>query len=154
MRAQLGEARSLPPADGSVDIVLLIGPLYHLVEADERATAPRKASRVVRPGGVVLAEVITRHAWIRDATRGFGCPPPPGNAPNTHLRTDGEGILSFRPAGTYAVLHAVPPALALPAPSGWMDGGAAKGAGHGGDRRVLRIHSSTPAELVFKPPPR
>ncbi len=68
-RAQLGEARRLPVADQAADIVLLMGPLYHLVEPDDRAAALREASRVLRPGGTVLVEVITRHAWVLDATR-------------------------------------------------------------------------------------
>ncbi|WP_308301391.1 class I SAM-dependent methyltransferase [Frankia sp. Mgl5] len=68
-RAQRGEARSLPVADQAADVVLLMGPLYHLVQADERAAALREASRVLRPGGAVLVEVITRHAWVLDATK-------------------------------------------------------------------------------------
>jgi len=65
---QQAEARHLPLADGSVDAALLMGPLYHLVERGDRLAALREAARILRPGGHILAEVITRHAWVMDAT--------------------------------------------------------------------------------------
>jgi len=34
--AQIGDARALPVASKSVDVVLLLGPLYHLIEAVDR----------------------------------------------------------------------------------------------------------------------
>lgn len=68
-RAELGEARRLPVADQTVDVVLLMGPLYHLVQQDDRVAALREAARVLRPGGEVLVEVIARHAWVLDATK-------------------------------------------------------------------------------------
>ena len=69
-RAQcvLGDARSLDLRDASFDAVLLMGPLYHLPDPEHRATALREALRVLRPGGRLIAEVITRHAWVLDAT--------------------------------------------------------------------------------------
>jgi SAM-dependent methyltransferase len=66
--ACLGQADELPAADGSVDAVLLMGPLYHLFDRDDRLAALAEARRVLRPGGRLLAEVITRHAWLLDAT--------------------------------------------------------------------------------------
>ena len=64
-----GDARELPASDGTFDAVLMMGPLYHLVNADDRHVALNEARRVLRPGGVILAEVITRFAWVLDATR-------------------------------------------------------------------------------------
>lgn len=57
------------PADFNqqFDAVLLLGPLYHLLTADERLTAVREARRVLRPGGSVFASFITRFAPLRDA---------------------------------------------------------------------------------------
>ncbi|WP_030435603.1 class I SAM-dependent methyltransferase [Actinoplanes subtropicus] len=66
--AVLGEARALPLPGAAVDVVLLMGPLYHLVEPADRVAALVEARRVLRPGGLLLAEVITRHAGVMDAT--------------------------------------------------------------------------------------
>ncbi|MBF6327679.1 class I SAM-dependent methyltransferase [Nocardia transvalensis] len=59
---QVGDARELPFHDRSADGVLLLGPLYHLVDRDERLRALREAHRVLRPGGVLLAAAISRFA--------------------------------------------------------------------------------------------
>lgn len=68
-RVEQGEARALPVPDASVDGVLLMGPLYHLIDRADRIAALREAIRVLRPGGVLLGEVIARHAWVLDATK-------------------------------------------------------------------------------------
>jgi SAM-dependent methyltransferase len=65
---QLADARALPLADASCEAALLMGPLYHLTLAEERHRALTEARRVLRPGGVLLAEIICRHAWLIDAT--------------------------------------------------------------------------------------
>jgi SAM-dependent methyltransferase len=67
--ASVGDARALPHADGSADAVLLLGPLYHLVDAADRATALAEAHRVLRPGGVLLAAAISRFASALDGVR-------------------------------------------------------------------------------------
>lgn len=64
--AALGDARRLEQADASYDAALLLGPLYHLTEREDRIVALREARRVVRPGGVVMAAVISRHAPLLD----------------------------------------------------------------------------------------
>lgn len=58
--AQIGDARELPFTDDSADAVLLFGPLYHLVSAEDRRTALDEAHRVLRPGGIVFAQGISR----------------------------------------------------------------------------------------------
>ncbi|MEU6753100.1 class I SAM-dependent methyltransferase [Spirillospora sp. NPDC046719] len=67
--ARLGDARDLPVTDASADAVLLLGPLYHLVERADRVRALREAARAVRPGGVVAAATIGRHAALHDMLR-------------------------------------------------------------------------------------
>jgi SAM-dependent methyltransferase len=65
----VGDARSLDRHDGSTDAVLLLGPLYHLTDRTERLAAWREASRVLRPGGVVVAAAISRFASALDGLR-------------------------------------------------------------------------------------
>ncbi len=62
----LGDARSLDESDESADAVLLLGPLYHLVERAERLQALSEARRVLRPGGICFAAAISRFASLFD----------------------------------------------------------------------------------------
>ena len=62
-----GDARSLPAEDRSADVVLLLGPLYHLIERAERLAALAEARRVLRPGGVLVAAAISRHASLLES---------------------------------------------------------------------------------------
>ncbi|MER7168885.1 class I SAM-dependent methyltransferase, partial [Micromonospora sp. NPDC000207] len=48
------------------DAVLLLGPLYHLLERADRVTAWREAARVVSAGGVVVGATINRFASLFD----------------------------------------------------------------------------------------
>ena len=64
--AEVGDARNLPAADASADVVLLLGPLYHLTDRDDRVLALTEAGRVVRPGGLVFVAAITRFASLLD----------------------------------------------------------------------------------------
>ncbi|MDQ3822221.1 MAG: class I SAM-dependent methyltransferase [Actinomycetota bacterium] len=64
--AELGDARRLANEDASVDVVLLLGPLYHLTERDDRLLALAEARRVVRPGGLVAVAAISRFASLLD----------------------------------------------------------------------------------------
>jgi SAM-dependent methyltransferase len=63
---QQGDARDLPFAAAVADAVLMLGPLYHLTEAADRARALREALRVLRPGGVLAAAAIMRFASTLD----------------------------------------------------------------------------------------
>ncbi|MFI5615481.1 class I SAM-dependent methyltransferase [Amycolatopsis sp. NPDC051903] len=67
--AEVGDARELPVEDASADAVLLLGPLYHLVEAADRARALAEAHRVLRPGGRLFAAAISRFASALDGLR-------------------------------------------------------------------------------------
>lgn len=67
--ARVGDARHLPFATESADIVLLLGPLYHLTEAADRASALREALRVLRRGGLLIAAGISRFASTCDGLR-------------------------------------------------------------------------------------
>jgi SAM-dependent methyltransferase len=70
--ATVGDARELDHADDGVDALLMLGPLYHLTEACERARALVEARRVLRPGGPMLAAAISRFASALDGLgKGF-----------------------------------------------------------------------------------
>jgi len=59
---ELGDARHLSWPDASADIVLFLGPLYHLTGSADRVLALREAQRVLRPGGLLFAAAICRFA--------------------------------------------------------------------------------------------
>jgi SAM-dependent methyltransferase len=67
--AALGDARGLEQADSSSDVVLLLGPLYHLTERADRVRALTEARRVVRPDGLVAAAAISRLASLLDGLK-------------------------------------------------------------------------------------
>jgi SAM-dependent methyltransferase len=103
--ARLGDARALDLPDRSADAVLLMGPLYHLVDRADRLQAWREAARVVRPDGVVVAAVISRFAAVLDGVarelslrEGFRA---------QALRSVGTGVLSPQAGGgfTTAFFH-------------------------------------------------
>ena len=70
--AEVGGARRLRQADASVDAVLLLGPLYHLVGRAERIAVLAEARRVLRPGGVLLAAAIGRFMAVLDWAQSGG----------------------------------------------------------------------------------
>ncbi len=65
----VGDARALPVPDASVEVVLLLGPLYHLAERADRVSAWREAARAVVPGGLVAGGAISRFASLLDGLR-------------------------------------------------------------------------------------
>jgi ubiquinone/menaquinone biosynthesis C-methylase UbiE len=65
-----GDARALPQEDGAFGAVLLLGPLYHLPERDDRRRALVEARRVLAAGGTLFAAAISRFASLFDGLRG------------------------------------------------------------------------------------
>jgi ubiquinone/menaquinone biosynthesis C-methylase UbiE len=67
-----GDARELDVSGKTADAVLLLGPLYHLVERSDRLQALREAWRILKPGGILFAACISRFASLIDGlSRGF-----------------------------------------------------------------------------------
>ncbi len=62
----VGDARDLAFGDAWADVVLMLGPLYHLTERQDRLTALREARRVLKEGGLMVAAVISRYASMLD----------------------------------------------------------------------------------------
>ena len=63
----LGDARALRFSSESADAVLLLGPLYHLIDKSERLLALGEAYRVLRSGGLIIAAGISRFASMLDS---------------------------------------------------------------------------------------
>jgi ubiquinone/menaquinone biosynthesis C-methylase UbiE len=53
----------------SVDLVLLLGPLYHLQSLAERQSSVLESARILKPGGTLVAAGINRLAYLRDLLR-------------------------------------------------------------------------------------
>ena len=66
LSVRMGDARAVDMPDSTADAVLLLGPLYHLVEAADRRLALREAGRVLKPGGCLFAAGISRFASTLD----------------------------------------------------------------------------------------
>jgi len=64
--ATVGDARKLPQEDQTADTVLLLGPLYHLLERQHRMRALSEAYRVLKPGGLLFAACISRFSSLLD----------------------------------------------------------------------------------------
>jgi ubiquinone/menaquinone biosynthesis C-methylase UbiE len=62
----IGDARALNRSDGSADVVLLLGPLYHITDTQGRLRALQEAYRVLVPGGLLFAAGISRCASVLD----------------------------------------------------------------------------------------
>lgn len=57
--AAVADARRIPRPDESADAILLFGPLYHIVEAEERRKCLAECLRLLRPGGKLFTANIT-----------------------------------------------------------------------------------------------
>lgn len=57
----------IPLANDSYDAVLLLGPLYHLLEEPERKEAVENALRLAKPqGGLIFCAFVSKEAHLRD----------------------------------------------------------------------------------------
>jgi len=67
---QVGDARDLHmfPNDFA-DVVLIFGPLYHILEASERKRALAEGLRICKSGGILIAAAISRFASVCDGMK-------------------------------------------------------------------------------------
>jgi ubiquinone/menaquinone biosynthesis C-methylase UbiE len=70
--ATVGDARNLKFAGKVADVVLFLGPLYHLAKRRDRMKSLSEAHRTLKPGGLLFAAGISRFASAFDGLfRGF-----------------------------------------------------------------------------------
>lgn len=62
----VGDATNLPLPAESFDLVLLMGPLYHLTEKTDRVKAIKEAGNILKPGGTLISAIISRYASVMD----------------------------------------------------------------------------------------
>ena len=62
----VADARSLPQPDAFADMVLVMGPLYHLPEVADRRAALKEARRVLKASGQLVVAAISRYASALD----------------------------------------------------------------------------------------
>ena len=61
---ECADAKSLPYSDEEFDLVLVMGPLYHMQNAEDRLQCLNEAYRVLKKGGTIICESISRYANI------------------------------------------------------------------------------------------
>lgn len=70
--AETGDARSINKPDESADVVLLMGPLYHLQNEYDRNIALSEAYRVLKKGGLLFATGISKFSSTTWALSVYG----------------------------------------------------------------------------------
>lgn len=58
---EVGDARNINKSNESADIVLFMGPMYHLIDINDRFNALNEAKRVLKKGGFLFCAGITRY---------------------------------------------------------------------------------------------
>jgi SAM-dependent methyltransferase len=102
---EVAEARDVPREDDCADVVLLLGPLYHLVEVADRRAALEEAFRLLRPGGVLVAAAVSRFAWPMDAYRQQLASDPTIHDSITYSLQTGQSVAEPGPASFWAYFH-------------------------------------------------
>lgn len=70
--AETGDARHINRPDESADVVLLMGPLYHLRDREGRLQSLRESLRVLKGGGLLVAAGISKFSSMTWALSVYG----------------------------------------------------------------------------------
>lgn len=70
--AEVCDARSIPREDESADLVLLMGPLYHLQSPDDRQKVIAEAYRVLKKDGILVSAGISKFSCTTWAISTYG----------------------------------------------------------------------------------
>ena len=71
-KAEVGNARNIDKPDDSADVVLLMGPLYHLQDRSDRKKVLGEAHRVLKKGGLLIAAGISKFSTATWALSTYG----------------------------------------------------------------------------------
>ncbi len=63
----IGDARHIEREGQCADVILLLGPLYHLISQSDRSKALKESYRLLKPGGTLFAVGISRFASFMDS---------------------------------------------------------------------------------------
>lgn len=66
-----GNALELGEYEQKYDVILLMGPLYHLIKEDDRRLALESALRLLKSGGIIFIAFISKYAPIQDSLLHF-----------------------------------------------------------------------------------
>ena len=65
----IGDACDISFDENTYDMVLLMGPLYHLVNREDRIKALKESYRVIKTDGILIVSAISRYAALFDGYR-------------------------------------------------------------------------------------
>lgn len=68
VKIQLGNSRDLKSSTSTADAVLLMGPLYHLLDESDRREPLSEAHRVLKPRGVLIGVGVTQFTSMMDGS--------------------------------------------------------------------------------------
>lgn len=66
-----GNALELEKYEQKYDVILLMGPLYHLIKESDRRAAVDGALKLLKPNGIIVASFISNYAPIQDYLKGL-----------------------------------------------------------------------------------
>ena len=64
--SEVCDARNIPRAENSADAVLLMGPLYHILDDKDRIKAVKECCRLLKTGGVLFSAALTPYSVLLD----------------------------------------------------------------------------------------
>lgn len=70
--AEVGDARQLNKPSNSADMVLIMGPLYHLQNKDDRELVLKEAYRVLKSDGLLITTGISKYSSMTWALSVYG----------------------------------------------------------------------------------
>ena len=70
--AEVADARNINRPDNSADAILFMGPMYHIVEYNERLLALKECKRLLKENGILYTAAITRYSCTLYALSTYG----------------------------------------------------------------------------------